>query len=53
MKLYRLTKAVYSNDLSGKGAEIAGGRWNSKGIALLYTANLSPWPLQKLQCMCL
>ncbi|WP_299287833.1 RES family NAD+ phosphorylase [uncultured Mucilaginibacter sp.] len=38
MKLYRLTKAVYSNDLSGKGAEIAGGRWNSKGIALLYTA---------------
>ncbi len=38
MKLYRLTKAVYSNDLSGKGAEIAGERWNSKGAALLYTA---------------
>lgn len=38
MKLYRLTKAAYSNDLSGKGAEIAGGRWNSKGVAMLYTA---------------
>ncbi|RYY06486.1 MAG: RES domain-containing protein [Sphingobacteriaceae bacterium] len=38
MKLYRLTKAIYSKDLSGKGAEIAGGRWNSKGVAMLYTA---------------
>lgn len=28
---------MYANDLSGKGAEIAGGRWNSKGNAALYT----------------
>ena len=28
---------MYAHDLSGKGAEIAGGRWNSKGVAMLYT----------------
>ncbi|RYX85780.1 RES domain-containing protein, partial [bacterium] len=38
MKLFRLTKFKCSRDLSGKGAEIAGGRWNSKGTAMLYTA---------------
>jgi RES domain-containing protein len=37
MIVYRLSKKQYRNDLSGKGAWLAGGRWNSKGIALLYT----------------
>ncbi|WP_116789420.1 RES family NAD+ phosphorylase [Flavobacterium psychrotrophum] len=36
MRIYRLSKAVYANDLSGRGAEKAGGRWNSKGTAMLY-----------------
>lgn len=37
MRLYRLSKSKFSYDLSGKGAELAGGRWNSRGKALLYT----------------
>ncbi len=37
MIFFRLSKTDYCADLSGKGAEINGGRWNSKGRALLYT----------------
>ena len=36
MIVYRLSKKIYTEDLSGKGAEIAGGRWNSKGVAIVY-----------------
>jgi RES domain-containing protein len=39
MIVYRLCKQEYVNDLSGRGAEINGGRWNDKGMAALYTAN--------------
>lgn len=38
MIVFRLSKAKFARDLSGKGAEIAGGRWNSKGIPVLYTS---------------
>lgn len=38
MIVYRLAKEKYRNDLSGKGAEISGGRWNSKGTAMVYTS---------------
>jgi len=38
MILYRLSKGEHHLDLSGKGAEIYGGRWNSKGVAMLYTS---------------
>lgn len=38
MIVFRLSKSVYANDLSGRGAEIAGGRWNSKGTAMVYTS---------------
>ena len=38
MELYRLTKEKYGGDISGTGAFLAGGRWNSKGVRMLYTA---------------
>lgn len=37
MIVFRLSKIRYANDLTGRGAEKAGGRWNSKGTAMLYT----------------
>ncbi len=39
MIVYRLSKKSHINDLSGSGAKITGGRWNSKGIAILYTSS--------------
>ena len=36
--LYRLTVGPYSDDLSGIGASLAGGRWNRPGFRVLYTA---------------
>lgn len=38
MKLYRLARPKYANDLTGQGAKIHGGRWNSPGKPVLYSA---------------
>lgn len=38
MIVYRLAKKKFCLDLSGRGAELVGGRWNSKGVAMLYTS---------------
>ena len=39
MLVYRIAKEKYIRDISGKGAELAGGRWNPKGIPALYTSS--------------
>jgi RES domain-containing protein len=39
MKVFRITKCQFINDLSGLGASLNGGRWNSEGIFALYTAS--------------
>ncbi len=38
MIVYRITQEPYSNDLSGYGSFLFGGRWNMKGSHMLYTA---------------
>lgn len=39
MILYRITKCNYATDLSGTGARLYGGRWNSEGKPMLYLAS--------------
>jgi RES domain-containing protein len=39
MEVFRISKTNYIDDLSGTGARLAGGRWNSKGDAVVYTSS--------------
>ncbi len=39
MLVYRISKTKYINDLSGNGAKLFGGRWNEKGIPLVYSSS--------------
>lgn len=39
MELYRIAQEKYADDLSGNGAKIFGGRWNSEGLFALYTSS--------------
>ncbi|MGB6867808.1 MAG: RES family NAD+ phosphorylase [Candidatus Aminicenantaceae bacterium] len=38
MYVYRIAKKKYIEDLTGIGARLYGGRWNRKGIGLVYTS---------------
>jgi RES domain-containing protein len=38
MIVHRICNTTYSDDLSGTGAKLFGGRWNSKGIPMLYVS---------------
>ncbi|MCZ2459520.1 MAG: RES family NAD+ phosphorylase [Chitinophagales bacterium] len=39
MELYRIAQEKFADDLSGNGAKIFGGRWNSEGLFALYTSS--------------
>jgi RES domain-containing protein len=39
MELYRIAQQEFAEDLSGNGARLFGGRWNSEGFFALYTSS--------------
>ena len=36
--VYRIAKSMYIRDLSGRGAELYGGRWSPKGVPVVYAS---------------
>jgi RES domain-containing protein len=38
MELFRLSREIYADSLSGKGAAKKGARWNSPGVEVIYLA---------------
>jgi RES domain-containing protein len=41
MQVYRVAPSKFAMDLTGEGARVAGGRWNPKGMPVIYTAEHS------------
>lgn len=39
MQVFRLAGAAHAHDLTGAGTRLAGGRWNRRGTAVLYTSS--------------
>lgn len=38
MHVFRIAKTTYARDLTGTGARLKGGRWNTKGVGVIYTS---------------
>ena len=38
MTVYRICNPQFNEDITGTGAKLFGGRWNSKGVAMLYAS---------------
>jgi RES domain-containing protein len=38
MEVFRLSRKLFADTLSGKGAALKGARWNSVGVEMIYTA---------------
>lgn len=39
MDVFRITQEQFSNDLTGNGSRLFGGRWNSEGVFALYVSS--------------
>ncbi len=39
MEVFRIAQETYADDLSGNGARLFGGRWNSEGLFAVYTSS--------------
>ena len=48
IRLYRISRNKYKDDLSGEGARLYGGRWNKPGVAALYTSEARSLALLEL-----
>ncbi|MCK5780991.1 MAG: RES family NAD+ phosphorylase [Flavobacteriales bacterium] len=40
-RVFRIANSRHADDLSGEGAYLFGGRWNSEGVRMLYTSESS------------
>ncbi len=52
MEVFRLSHTQFSMDLSGQGAKLYGGRWNSIGTPMLYTSSHISLCALELACNC-
>lgn len=48
MLVYRISAPKYAGDLSGNGAKLYGGRWNNKGIAVVYLTSSRAMAMMEL-----